>query len=160
MLWPRVNPIQKPVRTGQYGGGEEQEMLTYGPESYVPGDRYINVPWQQSKCWVLICWCWISIFWQISASPHPGTMSWARAEQVQAIATRQEPSPGNSFNHTSSSYCMQADSNVLCKLMKAAMPLTNHTCLVLLLFDVFTAHLQSKLSLLGPWPVSRPAGPS
>ena len=35
----RVNPIQKPVRTGQYGGGEEQEMLTYGPESYVPGDR-------------------------------------------------------------------------------------------------------------------------
>jgi len=36
----RVNPIQKPVRTGQYGGGEEQEMLTYGPESYVPGDRY------------------------------------------------------------------------------------------------------------------------
>ena len=28
------------MRTGQYGGGEEQEMLTYGPESYVPGDRY------------------------------------------------------------------------------------------------------------------------
>ena len=40
----RVNPIQKPMRTGQYGGGEEQEMLTYGPESYVPGDRYINLP--------------------------------------------------------------------------------------------------------------------
>jgi len=36
----RVNPVQKPMRTGQYGGGEEQEMLTYGPESYVPGDRY------------------------------------------------------------------------------------------------------------------------
>merc|ERR1712088_890634 len=36
----RVNPVQQPMRTGQYGGGEEQEMLTYGPESYVPGDRY------------------------------------------------------------------------------------------------------------------------
>ena len=34
-----MNPVQKPMRTGQYGGGEEQEMLTYGPESYVPGDR-------------------------------------------------------------------------------------------------------------------------
>ena len=44
----RVNPIQKPVRTGQYGGGEEQEMLTYGPESYVPGDRYLNLPCQLS----------------------------------------------------------------------------------------------------------------
>ena len=43
-----MNPIQKPVRTGQYGGGEEQEMLTYGPESYVPGDRYLNLPCQPS----------------------------------------------------------------------------------------------------------------
>merc|ERR1719458_1522915 len=38
----RINPIQKPVRTGQYSGGpgEETEMLSYGPSSYVPGDRY------------------------------------------------------------------------------------------------------------------------
>ena len=38
------------MRTGQYGGGEEQEMLTYGPESYVPGDRYINVTHLPYEC--------------------------------------------------------------------------------------------------------------
>ena len=43
-----MNPVQKPMRTGQYGGGEEQEMLTYGPESYVPGDRY-PLPWTDEK---------------------------------------------------------------------------------------------------------------
>jgi len=38
----RPNPVPKPHRTGQYGGNinTEQEMLDYGPASYVPGDRY------------------------------------------------------------------------------------------------------------------------
>ena len=87
MFCPRVNPIQKPVRTGQYGGGEEQEMLTYGPESYVPGDRYINVPWQNIAAA-------IDIFREITFSRVAGTMSWARDELVPATVTRQEPSPG------------------------------------------------------------------
>ena len=37
------------MRTGQYGGGEEQEMLTYGPESYVPGDRCLVFHGQMKK---------------------------------------------------------------------------------------------------------------
>jgi len=38
----RANPLPKPHRTGEYGmvSQSDQEMLDYGPASYVPGDRY------------------------------------------------------------------------------------------------------------------------
>jgi len=38
----RANPLPKPHRTGEYGvvTQTDQEMLDYGPASYVPGDRY------------------------------------------------------------------------------------------------------------------------
>ena len=79
-----MNPVQKPMRTGQYGGGEEQEMLTYGPESYVPGDRCPVFHGQMKK----------SFERENHFKSYIGTMSWARVGPVPAIATRQEPFPG------------------------------------------------------------------
>ena len=78
-----MNPVQKPMRTGQYGGGEEQEMLTYGPESYVPGDRCPLFHGMMKK-----------FFERGESFQILGTMSWARVGPVPVIATRREPFPG------------------------------------------------------------------
>ena len=42
LYYQRANPLPKPHRTGEYGmvSQTDQEMLDYGPASYVPGDRW------------------------------------------------------------------------------------------------------------------------
>ena len=73
-------------------------MLTYGPESYVPGDRCHVFHGQMKKS-----------FERGKSFQILGTMSWARVGQVPVIATRREPFPGEEKNLTPQSYIVKVD---------------------------------------------------